>query len=184
MELSSIIKSFNGVNEAVDQFLGAGQQTVPKQKVVGAETRSAGTKASRATEASAKRVQPVQKEPRPASLKPTVQKPHPPKPAIKISHSPVNRPGRKPAPIELVSENTVNLDWEEQRYTQEHLLEKHIVRVILDRPYYSVGKITKALRLAKYGAVKQKKRKIKRELIKLGLEHREDRYEFALRNRR
>jgi anti-anti-sigma factor len=184
MELSSIIKSFDEVDKAVTMFLGTGQETVPKQKVVGAETGDTETKAHRAAKEPVKRVQPVYEESRPASPKPAASKSASPKPAIKISHSQVNRPVRRPAPIELVSENTVSLDLEKNQYTKEHLLEKHIVKVILDRPYYSVGKITKALRLAKYGAVKQKKRTIKRELIKLGLEHREDRYEFALRNRR
>ena len=97
--------------------------------------------------------------------------------------TPVHRPASRPAPIELVSESSVSSYKDEVLYTSEHLLEKHIVRVILERPYYSIRQITKALRLPRYGSVKKSRRKIKRELLKLGLLNREDRYEFALRNR-
>ena len=174
MELSAIVKSFDELNKAVVHFLGARQQTALKQKVVGAATSGTASKASSATAAPTKPVPPVQQAPRK-----TVSKP-----AAKPTRTPVNRSGKRPAPIELVSENTVNLDGHETRYTQERLLEKHIVRVILDKPFLSAGKITKALKLPRYGSVKKSKRKIKQELIKLGLENREDRYEFALRNRR
>ena len=174
MELSSIVKSFDKVEKAVVHFLGVRKQTALKQKVVGAEASGTASKASGAAAASSQRVQPVQEEPRVAA----------PKPAAKIPRTPVNRPGKRPAPIELVLENKAHISVDEIHDTQEHLLEKHIVRVVLDKPFYSVRQITKALRLYKYGSVKKSRRKIKQELIKLGLENREDRYEFALRNRR
>ena len=182
MELSSIIKSFDELNKAVELFLGVRKQTALKQKTAGAETSGSGSTTASASATSAKRVQPVQQTPRAAAPK---QAPKPtPKSKPKPARIPVNRFGKRPAPIELVSESTVSLDRDDAYYTQERLLEKHIVRVILDKPFLSAGKITKALRLPRYGSVKKNKRKIKQELIKLGLENREDRYEFALRNRR
>ena len=162
MEFSSIVKSFGEVNKAVVHFLSARQQTVVKKKAAGATTASA-------TTTSTERVQPRQQTPKAAPTKPAAK--------------PIRVPANRPAPIKLVSENTVSSYENDVVYTQEHLLEKHIVRVILERPYYSIRQITKALRLSKYGSVKKSKRKIKRELVKLGLENSEDRYEFALRNR-
>lgn len=175
MELSAIIKSFDEVNKAVVHFLGVKKQTSVKQKAVGAETSDTVGKTPRVQETHTQRVKPIQKTAREESTRKSTFKP---------LHTPENRYKKRPAPIELVSENTPTLENEESRYTQDRLLEKHIVRVVLDRPYLSIGKITKALRLPKYGSVRQSKRKIKHELIKLGLENREDRYEFALRNRR
>ena len=180
MELSSIIKSFDELNKAVEHFLGVGKQTALKQKTVRAETGGSGSTTGSATVTPVKRIQPVQQKPKAAAPKQVPKLTSKPKP----TRIPVNRFGKRPAPIELVSENTVNLDRDDAHYTQTRLLEKHIVRVILDKPFLSAGKITKALRLPRYGSVKKSKRKIKQELIKLGLENREDRYEFALRNRR
>jgi anti-anti-sigma factor len=176
MELSAIMKSFTDVNKAAAHFLGTSKQPAVKKKAVGAETTS-GTakKASSATVESSQRPQPKQPEPEPTAADA--------KPSIKTHRTPANRPGRRPARIKLVSDNITDLDGVDYRYTQSRLLEKHIIRVVLDKPFLSVGKITKALRLPKYGSVKQKKRRIKKELVKLGLENPEDRYEFALRNR-
>jgi hypothetical protein len=162
MELSSIVKSFGEVNKAVVHFLGTRQQTVLKQKAAGDTTASATTTRT-------ERVQPKQQAPKAAPTKPAAK--------------PIRTPAHRPAPIKLVSENTASSYKEDVLYTQEHLLEKHIVQVILDRPYYSIRQIAKALRIYKYGSVKKSKRKIKRELIKLGLVNPEERYEFALRNR-
>ena len=172
MEFSSIVKSFGEVNKAVVHFLSARQQTVEKKKAAGATTAGATTTRT-------ERVQPRQQAPKAA----------PTTPAAKQIRAPANRPApihtpaNRPAPIKLVSENTVSSYENDVVYTQEHLLEKYIVQVIIDRPYYRIRQITKALRLSKYGSVKKSKRKIKRELVKLGLENSEDRYEFALRNR-
>ena len=162
MELSSIVKSFGEVNKAVVHFLGVRQQTVPKKKAAGATTASATTTRT-------ERVQPKQQAPMAAPTQPAAK--------------PIHTPAHRPAQIKLVSENTISSSKDDVLYTQDHLLEKHIVQVILDRPYYSIRKITKALKLSKYGSVKKSKRKIKRELVKLGLVYSEDRYEFALRNR-
>jgi len=174
MELSAIVKSYNEINEAVVHFIGTEQQKTPKKKVVGAEASSTATKASSANAKPTQRVQPVKKMPRETE----------PKPTVRPIHAQERKTAKRPAPIELVSGNSTDFDRYETHYTQERLLEKHIVRVILEKPYLSIGKITKALRLPRYGSVKKSKRKIKYELIKLGLESREDRYEFALRNRR
>jgi anti-anti-sigma factor len=162
MELSSIVKSFGEENKAVVHFLGVRQQAVPKKKAAGATTASATTTRT-------EHVQPRQQAPKAAPTKPAAK--------------PIRTPAHRPAPIKLVSENTASSYKEDVLYTQEHLLEKHIVQVILDRPYYSIRQIAKALRIYKYGSVKKSKRKIKRELIKLGLVNPEERYEFALRNR-
>ncbi len=162
MEFSSIVKSFGEVNKAVVHVLGARQQTVVKKKAAGATTAGATTTRT-------ERVQPRQQAPKAAPTKPAAK--------------PIRTPANRPAPIKLVSENTVSSYENGVVYTQEHLLEKHIVQVILDRPYYRIRQIAKALMLPKYGSVKKSKRKIKRELIKLGLENPEERYEFALRNR-
>jgi anti-anti-sigma factor len=162
MELSSIVKSFGEVNKAVVHFLGVEQQAVPKKKAAGATTASAVTTRT-------ERVQPRQQAPKAAPTKPAAK--------------PIRTAANRPAPIKLVSENTTSSYNGEVLYTQDHLLEKHIVRVILERPYYSIRQIAKALKLSKYGSVKKSRRKIKRELVKLGLENSEDRYEFALKNR-
>ena len=177
MELSAIIKSFNGVENAVAHFLGTSEQTEVKKKAVGTETipRTA-KKPTSAIKEPPQPAQPKQEEPKPrvAGARPTI-----------ITHrTPVNRPGKRPAPVKVVSENNSNLEDLDFRYSQSRLLEKHIIRVVLDKPFLNVGKITKALRLPKYGSIRLRKRRIKQELIKLGLENPEDRYEFALRNRR
>jgi len=82
-----------------------------------------------------------------------------------------------------VSHRTVSAYNDEVVYTQEHRFERDIIRVILDKPYINARKIAKALRLPKYGGLKRSTRKIKQELEKMGLQTREQRYEFAFKNR-
>ncbi|MFW6137555.1 MAG: STAS domain-containing protein [Spirochaetota bacterium] len=89
-----------------------------------------------------------------------------------------------PSPIRLVSRSEPGLPDEPPEDTPGHQLEKCIVKVVLDSPYYSIRQIKKALRLPRYGSVKKSKRKIKKELVKLGLENKKERYEFALQNRK
>jgi hypothetical protein len=157
MEMSSIIKSFDEVNEAVFHFLGTGQQIVYKKQAAAA---AAGRAASM-----------PQKEDTADDTKRTP------------THGTAGKSTKRPVQIELVSESPFGSYRDEVLYPREHLLEKCIVRVILEKPYYSIRQITKALRRPEYGSIKKSRRKIKSELAKLGLENSEDRYEFALKNR-
>ncbi|MFW6137552.1 MAG: STAS domain-containing protein [Spirochaetota bacterium] len=65
------------------------------------------------------------------------------------------------------------------RYT----LERNVLRVVSEKPYLSIKEITRALKLARYGGRKQRKRKVKKVLKEMGLLKLKERVEYALENR-
>ncbi len=62
-------------------------------------------------------------------------------------------------------------------------LGRRLVRIIIDKPYFRVKDMVKALRSPEYGQLKCKKRDVKRELRALGLLTEEQRYKLALKSR-
>jgi anti-sigma B factor antagonist len=62
-------------------------------------------------------------------------------------------------------------------------LGRRIIQVIVDNPYYEVKEIIKALKLPQYGGQKEKGGAVKKELKEMGLFDKSNRFELALRGR-
>ncbi len=67
-------------------------------------------------------------------------------------------------------------------YAQSEL-GKRIIHVIVDNPYYNVKEIAKALRLPNYGGTKVGGGAVKKELKRMGLSDKQQRFELALKGR-
>lgn len=65
----------------------------------------------------------------------------------------------------------------------QYELGKNIIRIISEKPYFSITEITRALRQPKYGGRKKTKHEVKKELKEMGLLKPRARFEFVLKGR-
>jgi anti-anti-sigma factor len=189
MEFSSILNSFTGVDSAVSYFLGTDavktqadvlKEFVKTEKETHSDTPSKVVQDSPIDKPSPKvlsspsgltssKPQASSSVPSPSSSgKAELKKPPP--------------SDKKPSSM-LFSLEKASYDINELLSSTHTQLGRNILRVIIDKPYYDVKDIAKALGFSQYGGIKVRKGVVKRELKFMGLDDRQKRYELALKTR-
>ena len=155
MELSSIIKSFEGVNKAAVYFLGEEAEIEEAEEIVEEEkTKSRPSK----QKVPAKNVNTGVKAETPPS---EAQKAAPFSPYIKEA--------------EQVRDNLLSFTHTD--------LGKRILKVILEKPYFNVKDIARALRTPQFGGRRVMRIAVRRELKYMDLIDKKKRYEFAMKSK-
>jgi anti-sigma B factor antagonist len=165
MEFSSIINSFTGVDSAVSYFLGT--DAVKTQADVIKEFIRA-EKDTKTEQSSSPDQIPPPEEPTPY-----VQTPE---------SNTASTTNEKPSSM-LFSLGKTGYDVNQLLSATRTELGKNILRVIIDKPYYDVKDIVKALSFSQYGGIRVRKGEVKRELKYMGLDDRQKRYELALKTK-
>jgi len=159
MEFSSILKSFDSVDEAIANFTGKeapleAPRQIPRQTAQSAQAAGAG----KSTPPS---------PPGQAAGQPGVGV------ASQDGQQPAGQPPRQDQP------STQSEVFSKARSE----LGRRIIQVIIDNPYYEVKEIAKALKQPRYGGQKMSGGAVKRELKEMGLMDKSNRFELALRGR-
>ena len=158
MEFSSILKSFTGVDNAVAYFLGK-EAAKPKSKILKEKVEKT------IIQNQEENLYKLGTQPEYAddlTSKTSFVKP-----------KPIEHPAYKPDGYDI--NNLLSLSHTE--------LGKRIIRIIIDKPYFDIKDIVKALTYTQYGGKKASRWKVKRELKYMGLIDKAKRYEFAMKNR-
>ena len=156
MEFSTILKSFTGVDNAVAYFLGK-EAARPKSSVLKDEVEKAML---------------TKKVNNEAVIKPEKIQSAPSK--VVINTTPTSQ---------VSSYKSEGYDINSLLSLSHTDLGKRIIKIIIDKPYYDIKDIVKALTYTQYGGKKASRWKVKRELKYMGLIDKAKRYEFAMRNR-
>jgi len=154
MEFSSILKSFDSLEEAIANFMGK-----PVKKESPAQLPD--TNQPRQTAVPGAPSVPAATAPRAPSADPQSVSQQ------TVSQKPVSEVGP--------SEDVFAMAQSE--------LGKRIIQIIIDNPYFEVKEIVKSLRLPQYGGSKTGGGAVKRELKAMGLLEKSNRFELALRGR-
>lgn len=104
-------------------------------------------------------------------------------PRPSISSKPSLSPAVADTPGEHALEYSIDAYRNEIFNIAHYELGKNIIKIISEKPYFSITEITRALRQPKYGGRKQKKNEVKKELKEMGLLKRRARFEFVLKGR-
>ncbi len=201
MEFSSILNSFTGVDSAVSYFLGTEavktQADVLKEFVKTEQKTRSGESSKEVQESpidtSSPKVQesPIDNELPKVKGSPSAQTPLKAQAGSSSQSSSFSgtKENKKPPSSDekpssmLFSLGKASYDINELLSATHTQLGRNILRVIIDKPYYDVRDIAKALSFSQYGGVKVRRGVVKRELKYMGLDDRQKRYELALKTR-
>ncbi len=201
MEFSSILNSFTGVDSAVSYFLGTEavktQADVLKEFVKTEQKTRSGESSKEVQESpidtSSPKVQesPIDNELPKVKGSPSAQTPLKAQAGSSSQSSSFSgtKENKKPPSSDekpssmLFSLGKASYDINELLSATHTQLGRNILRVIIDKPYYDVRDIAKALSFSQYGGIKVRRGVVKRELKYMGLDDRQKRYELALKTR-